>query len=81
MQAIIIAGNCKQQRPPETSLYAHPYAQGGTELLSLRILKLLVVGDGLPPASMPGNENEAAALVDAYLERANTQARLAAVDD
>jgi integrase len=28
---------------------------------------------------MPGNEDEAAALVDAYLERANTQARLAQV--
>jgi integrase len=30
---------------------------------------------------MPGNENEAAALLDAYLERANSQARLAAFDD
>lgn len=30
---------------------------------------------------MPGNENEAAALLDAYLERANTRARLAAVID
>jgi len=30
---------------------------------------------------MPGNENEAAALLDAYLERANTQARLAALED
>jgi integrase len=30
---------------------------------------------------MPGNENEAAALLDAYLERANSQARLAAPDD
>jgi len=29
---------------------------------------------------MPGNEREAAALVDAYLEGANTQARLAAFD-
>lgn len=29
---------------------------------------------------MPGNENEAAALLDAYLERANTRARLAAVE-
>jgi len=29
---------------------------------------------------MPGNENEAAALADAYLERANTKARLAALD-
>ena len=28
---------------------------------------------------MPGSEGEAAALVDAYLERANTQARLAQV--
>jgi integrase len=28
---------------------------------------------------MPGSENEAAGLLDAYLERANTQARLAAV--
>jgi integrase len=28
---------------------------------------------------MPGNEDEAAALLDAYLERANTQARLAQV--
>jgi hypothetical protein len=26
---------------------------------------------------MPGNEDEAAALLDAYLERANTAARLA----
>jgi hypothetical protein len=30
---------------------------------------------------MPGNESEAAALLDAYLERANTQARLAALGD
>jgi len=30
---------------------------------------------------MPGNESEAAALVDAYLERANTKARLATLDD
>jgi hypothetical protein len=30
---------------------------------------------------MPGNENEAAALLDAYLERVNSQARLAALDD
>ena len=29
---------------------------------------------------MPGNESEAAALADAYLERANTKARLAALD-
>jgi integrase len=29
---------------------------------------------------MPGNEDEAAGLLDAYLERANTQARLAAID-
>jgi len=29
---------------------------------------------------MPGNEDEAAALLDAYLERANTRARLATVD-
>lgn len=29
---------------------------------------------------MPGNENDAAALLDAYLERANTQARLAALE-
>jgi len=29
---------------------------------------------------MPGNESEAAALLDAYLERANTQARLAQLD-
>jgi integrase len=29
---------------------------------------------------MPGNEEEAAGLLDAYLERANTQARLAALD-
>jgi integrase len=29
---------------------------------------------------MPGNEAEASELLDAYLERANTQARLAAVD-
>jgi integrase len=29
---------------------------------------------------MPGNENEAAGLLDAYLERANTQARLAAIE-
>jgi hypothetical protein len=28
---------------------------------------------------MPGNEDEAAALLDAYLERANTKARLAQV--
>jgi len=28
---------------------------------------------------MPGNEDEAAGLLDAYLERANTQARLAQV--
>lgn len=30
---------------------------------------------------MPGNENEAAALLDAYLERANTRARLASIAD
>ncbi len=30
---------------------------------------------------MPGNEDEAAALLDAYLERANTRARLAALED
>jgi integrase len=30
---------------------------------------------------MPGSEAEAAALVDAYLERANTQARLAQLED
>ena len=30
---------------------------------------------------MPGNEEEAAALLDAYLERSNTRARLAALDD
>ena len=30
---------------------------------------------------MPGNEDEAAALADAYLERANTHARLAALND
>ena len=29
---------------------------------------------------MPGNEGEAAALLDAYLERSNTRARLAALD-
>ena len=29
---------------------------------------------------MPGNEDEAAALLDAYLEHADTQARLAAVE-
>jgi hypothetical protein len=29
---------------------------------------------------MPGNENEAVALVDAYLDRANSQARLAQID-
>jgi integrase len=29
---------------------------------------------------MPGNENEAAALLTVYLERANTQARLAQVE-
>ena len=29
---------------------------------------------------MPGGEDEAAALADAYLERANTRARLAALD-
>jgi hypothetical protein len=28
---------------------------------------------------MPGNEDEAAGLLDAYLERGNTQARLAQV--
>jgi integrase len=28
---------------------------------------------------MPGNEDEAAALLDAYMERANTRVRLAAV--
>jgi integrase len=30
---------------------------------------------------MPGNEGEAAALLDAYLERANTRARLATITD
>lgn len=30
---------------------------------------------------MPGNEDEAAARLDAYLERANTRARLAAITD
>ncbi len=30
---------------------------------------------------MPGNEDEAAALLDAYLERANTRARLASITD
>ena len=29
---------------------------------------------------MPGNEDEAAGLLDAYLERANTEARLAAIE-
>jgi hypothetical protein len=29
---------------------------------------------------MPGNEDEAAALLDAYLERANTRARLASLE-
>jgi hypothetical protein len=29
---------------------------------------------------MPGNEAEAVALIDAYLERANTLGRLAALD-
>ncbi len=29
---------------------------------------------------MPGNEDEAAVLLDAYLERANTKARLAQVE-
>jgi integrase len=29
---------------------------------------------------MPGNEDEAAALLDAYLERSNTKARLAQID-
>lgn len=29
---------------------------------------------------MPGNEDEAAALLDGYLERANTAARLAQID-
>jgi integrase len=29
---------------------------------------------------MPGNEDEAAALLDAYVERANTQARLAQIE-
>jgi hypothetical protein len=29
---------------------------------------------------MPGDENEAAALLDAYLERADTRARLAVID-
>jgi integrase len=28
---------------------------------------------------MPGNEDEAATLLDAYLERANTRARLASI--
>ncbi len=31
-------------------------------------------------ALMPGNEEEAAGLLDAYLEQANTRARLTAVD-
>jgi integrase len=30
---------------------------------------------------MPGNESEAAALLDAYLARADTKARLAQLDD
>jgi hypothetical protein len=30
---------------------------------------------------MPGNEAEAVALIDAYLERANTVGRLAALDE
>ena len=30
---------------------------------------------------MPGNEDEAATLLDAYLERANTRARLAALEE
>ena len=30
---------------------------------------------------MPGNESEAAALLDAYLARADTRARLAQLDD
>ena len=30
---------------------------------------------------MPGNEAEAAECIDAYLERANSDARLAALDD
>ena len=29
---------------------------------------------------MPGNEDEAVALVDAYLERANTNERIAQID-
>ena len=29
---------------------------------------------------MPGNESEAVALVDAYLERANTHERIAQID-
>jgi len=39
--------------------------------------------DSIPPAreaaKRPGNEAEAAGLLDAFLERANTQARLAQV--
>jgi hypothetical protein len=30
---------------------------------------------------MPGNEDEAATLLDAYVERANTRARLASITD
>jgi hypothetical protein len=30
---------------------------------------------------MPGNEDEAAALLDAYLERVNTQGRLAQISE
>jgi hypothetical protein len=30
---------------------------------------------------MPGNEDEAATLLDAYLERANTRVRLPALED
>jgi integrase len=30
---------------------------------------------------MPGNEDEAAALLDAYLERANTRARMAQIEE
>ena len=41
-------------------------------------IRFTLDGDG---HLMPGNKAEAAALLDAYLERANTQARLAQVEE
>ena len=61
-------------------------AQGSAPGVNAKALSTYMGHSGISITSdrcghlIPGNENEAAALADAYLERANTTARVAALD-